>query len=79
MAKTGINTEQEEYSWCMFCERTYKKGEFRIEGGKELCPYDACIGDTDLDSRDWLLIRVGRESRYPIIPERDKVYPQYEV
>ena len=39
MAKTGICTEQEEYSWFMFCERTYKKGEFRIEGGKALCAY----------------------------------------
>jgi hypothetical protein len=68
-----------EYFWCMFCERTYKKGVSRLVDGKEFCPYEACIGDVDLDSREWALIRVGRESRYPLIPEHGRVYPQYEV
>jgi hypothetical protein len=63
MVKGNNDNEQTEYAWCMFCERTCKRGDRRLVNGKELCPYEGCVGDTDLDSREWDFIRIGREDR----------------
>src|SRR5262245_6823555 len=30
--------------WCVHCNRTYRNGQFRRVGKRDLCPYDGCDG-----------------------------------
>lgn len=67
--------------WCLHCERTYPKNEFRYSSdgsGLELCAYTDCDGDAVLDAWNWSRVREGRKISYPEIPERGLVYPLYE-
>jgi len=65
-----------DYLWCLHCERTYKRGEFRLVNGLQMCPYEGCDGDTVLDAWDWAKVR-EMHPEYPEVPERGKVYPLY--
>jgi len=65
-----------EYLWCMHCERTYKRSEFRIIGDMQYCPYSDCDGDAVLDAWDWGTVR-DENPDYPAEPEQGKVYPLY--
>ena len=68
------------YLWCLHCERTYTRGEYRtinLDGQYlEMCPYEDCDGDTVIDAWPWETI-LEKHPEYPEIPERDKYYPMY--
>jgi len=68
--------KRSDYLWCLHCERTYKRGEFRSVGGLQMCPYDDCDGSTVLDGWDWAQIR-DNHPEYPEVPEGGVVYPLY--
>lgn len=68
--------KRSDYLWCLHCERTYKRGEFRLVNGLQMCPYEGCDGDTVLDAWDWAKVR-EMHPEYPEVPERGKVYPLY--
>jgi hypothetical protein len=83
-----FNRKAGDWVWCLHCERTYQVGEFKIDvssrtsisskisQGLQLCPYPDCDGDTVLDAMEWESI-IEKHPEYPVIPERDKVYPLY--
>jgi len=74
------NQNEEEFSWCLHCERAYRTGEYRLVGELQMCPYDGCDGDTFFDAWEWTRIRepyFGGEAEYPEIPELGKRYPMY--
>lgn len=85
-----IETRKTKYLWCLHCERTYKRGEFKVEriksftvdhvrydpGDFEMCPYPDCNGDAVLDAWEWEEIRKYNPG-YPKIPQKDMVYPMY--
>lgn len=62
--------------WCLHCERTYVRGEFRQVGDLQMCPYAACDGDAVIDAWDWNSIR-DENPAYPENPEEGVVYPMY--
>ena len=64
------------FVWCLHCERTYRRGECRVIGGLQMCPYEHCDGDTVFDGWEWFTIRRGNP-QYPVIPEPGKCYPMY--
>jgi hypothetical protein len=64
------------YLWCLHCERTYKRGQYKLVGGLQLCPYSDCDGSTVVDGWDWQSIRENH-SDYPEIPEKGNRYPMY--
>lgn len=71
-----------DWVWCLHCERCYQVGEYRLEGGLQLCPYPGCDGDTVLDARAWngeyvMGFRQREDSFLPDIPVRDKKYAIY--
>ena len=74
------------YVWCLHCERTYMRGEYRkVEGeifvvnhvkydtSYEGCPYEDCNGSALVDAFDWNYFREHYPD-YPEIPERGVVY-----
>ena len=70
----------DSHVWCLHCERTYPKNEFRFDAdglGLELCAYADCDGDAVLDAWDWSRVRSYREN-YPAIPARGVVYSIYD-
>lgn len=67
---------QSDYQWCLHCERAYKRGEHRLVGDIEMCPYEKCSGDTFMDGWDWDQFR-EQLPQYPEIPEEGVKYPQY--
>lgn len=38
-----------DFIWCLHCERTYRRGQYRLVNGFEMCPYPDCDGTTVLD------------------------------
>lgn len=64
------------YLWCLHCERTYKRGEWRQMGDLQICPYHDCDGDTVIDAWDWENVR-DEHPQYPEIPTPKDVYPLY--
>lgn len=68
------------YLWCLHCERTYNRGEYRIIKihGEEyqMCPYEGCDGDTIGDGWSWTQIQINNPF-YPSIPIRNIYYPMY--
>jgi len=66
--------KRSEYLWCLHCQRTYKRGQFRWEGDFQMCPYEDCDGTTVLDGIDWESIRDDCPD-YPVTPESNRVYP----
>ena len=70
----------EPYFWCLHCERTYPKDQFRKDAkrGLDLCHYQDCSGDAVLDAWAWSRVREGREDRYPEHPEKGVRYPLYD-
>ena len=81
-------TEEEAslYVWCLHCERTYMRGEFRkvkvetfevnhvkYDTSYEACPYEDCDGSALVDAFDWNYFREHYPD-YPEIPERGVVY-----
>lgn len=70
--------KRSDYLWCLHCERTYKRGEFRLEGKFQMCPYEGCDGSTVLDGIDWERFR-DDYSAYPVIPEKSTRYPMYDT
>lgn len=64
------------YLWCLHCERTYKRGEFRQVGDLQMCPYPGCDGDTVVDAWDWESVR-DEHKNYPVSPNRGDIYPRY--
>lgn len=66
------------YQWCLHCERTYKRGEYRLIQGLRMCPYPGCDGDTVMDGWDWDQLR-RQLPQYSEIPEpgvRYELYPK---
>lgn len=74
------------YKWCLHCQRTYTRGEYRIFKGEtfvvnhvkydtsfEACPYEDCNGSVLSDAFDWNYFREHYPD-YPEIPERGVVY-----
>jgi hypothetical protein len=84
----ALNRKAGDWVWCLHCERAYQVGEFKINvssqighssnnsGELQLCPYPDCDGDTVIDSWEWESIK-EKHPDYPVLPERDKVYPMY--
>lgn len=68
-----IEEKRSDYLWCLHCQRTYLRGEYRDVEGFQMCPYEGCDGSTVLDGIDWERIR-DYHKRYPKIPERGKIY-----
>jgi len=64
------------FRWCLHCERTYKRGEFRFVDGGEFCPYEDCDGHIFVDGWPWVKVRKANP-QYPEIPEPGKVYSLY--
>ena len=60
--------------WCVHCNRTYRSGQFRRVGKRDLCPYDDCDGSTFKDVMDWESIR-QHHSDYPAVPKPNECYP----
>jgi hypothetical protein len=73
--------DQKQAVWCLHCERAYQKGERRLMGGLDMCPYPGCDGDAVIDQWKWSRIREVNP-RYPEVPERGVVYqlhgPDYQ-
>lgn len=65
-----------DYLWCLHCWRTYKRGEYRVEGSLQMCPYEGCGGDTVIDAWDWADIR-DAHPEYPEKPEQGESYDPY--
>ncbi len=65
-----------DYYWCLHCERAYRRGEFRLIGNLQMCPYADCDGDAVGDAWDWGSIR--RDNGYPEVPVEGAVYPMYD-
>lgn len=66
--------------WCLHCERTYPKTEFRHDpdgSGLELCAYADCDGDALLDAWDWSRFR-GYNDKLPEVPAHGVIYPMYD-
>lgn len=79
--------EKSLYVWCLHCERTYLRGQFRKVKGEKFvvknveydtsydgCLYEDCNGSAVIDVFDWNKIR-SEHPAYPEIPEKGKVYP----
>jgi len=66
-----------DFLWCLHCERTYNRGQYRTVDGLQMCPYAECGGDTVLDGWDWEEVR-QHHPKYPIIPQDGVVYPLYD-
>ena len=64
-----------DYYWCLHCERAYRRGEFRVIGKLQMCPYTGCDGDAVIDAWDWRSIR--QDNGYPEEPTEGIVYPMY--
>jgi len=64
------------FLWCLHCERTYKRGEFRQIGNLQMCPYADCDGDTVVDAWEWESVR-DAHPKYPKIPEKGDIYLLY--
>ena len=60
--------------WCAHCDRTYRNGQFRRVGQRDLCPYDDCDGSVFADGMDWESIR-QHHPEYPAVPEPNTDYP----
>ena len=69
-----------DFLWCLHCERTYNRGQYREVNGFQMCPYPDCNGDTVIDAWDWEKVREDREdsTKYPIVPKDGVVYPLYD-
>jgi hypothetical protein len=64
------------YLWCLHCERTYPKTDYRQHGsGLQLCAYKDCDGDAVLDAWAWSKVRFEREDTYPEVPAPGVFYP----
>lgn len=61
------------YFWCAHCARTYARGEYRVVGDLQMCPYAECGGDALIDAWNWDLVR--RDTDYPMHPVEGVVYP----
>ena len=68
--------QKSEFFWCLHCERTYKKDEWRTMNGLQMCPYPGCGGDAVLDAWPWEHLR-SYHPHYPSIPIPGVVYPAY--
>ena len=81
-----VGEEESVYVWCLHCQRTYMRGEYRIFKGEtfvvnhvkydtsfEACPYEDCNGSVLTDAFDWNYFREHYPD-YPEIPERGVVY-----
>lgn len=64
-----------DFYWCLHCERTYRRGEYRQVNDLQMCPYAGCDGDAVLDAWSWNSIQ--RDSPYPERPLEGVVYPIY--
>lgn len=65
-----------DFLWCLHCERTYNRGQYRKVDGLQVCAYPDCDGDTVIDAWDWEDVR-DEHPEYPIIPKDGLVYPLY--
>lgn len=64
------------FLWCLHCERCYVYGQFRQNGGLQMCPYPDCSGSTVCDGIKWDEIREFNPD-YPVKPFHGVVYPLY--
>jgi hypothetical protein len=65
---------QEEYVWCLHCEKVNKRGEW--QGNECFCPEDGCNGHWG-DDWDWGEVR-KIHPEYPLKPIKGKKYPLYD-
>jgi hypothetical protein len=71
-----LGKDEGKYFWCLHCERTYERTEFRQVGNLQMCPYPDCNGDTVIDAWEWREIREANPV-YPRVPKRGERYPMY--
>ena len=71
-----LDAEPAHQLWCLHCERTYIRGEYRPIGGLQMCPYADCDGDVVIDAWEWSTVREQHPS-YPENPVEGVVYPLY--
>ncbi len=64
------------YLWCLHCERTYERDQWRNDGQYQMCFYANCDGDAVIDAWDWADVR-DKNPHFPETPEPGKVYPLY--
>lgn len=69
-------TPRSPFLWCLHCERTYDRGQWRNEAEYQMCPYADCDGDAVIDAWDWASVR-DHNPQYPEMPEPGRVYPLY--
>jgi hypothetical protein len=65
-----------DFLWCLHCERTYNRGNYRKVGDLQMCPYPDCDGSTVMDGWDWEEVR-DEHSDYPVVPKDGVRYPLY--
>ena len=63
-------TKRSDFLWCLHCERTYARGEYRQVGELQMCPHADCDGDAVGDAWDWETLR-DYHPEYPAQPEPD--------
>lgn len=69
------NESENNYLWCLHCERTYKIGEHRTIDDLDMCPYEGCDGDVVWDGMSWTDM-CEHYPEYPVVPLKGMKYPQ---
>lgn len=67
--------EDDEFLWCLHCERVYQKKEIRKLGSFQYCAYKDCDGSAVLDGWDYLKFKDN--NRFPKVPVKGVRYPLY--
>lgn len=66
-----------DYFWCLYCNRTYKKTEYKTNQGDHLCPYEDCDGSAIFDAWDWYTL--VESNNYPKVPIKGERYSLYKA
>jgi hypothetical protein len=74
--KVFSDEHRSPFLWCLHCERTYERDQWRNVNGLQMCFYADCNGDAVIDAWDWATMR-DYHPQYPETPEPGKVYPAY--
>lgn len=64
------------YLWCLHCERTYERDQWRSDGEYQMCFYADCGGDAVIGAKHWAQVR-EYNPHYPEMREPGNVYPLY--
>src|SRR6266498_2573411 len=72
----AFGKDKSKYFWCLHCERTYERTQFRQVGKFQMCAYSGCSGSTVIDAWEWGSVRETNHA-YPRVPKRGVRYPLY--